>query len=151
MQNSTSMGKFESLSEIDVFYDMLMANKLTSQGPHGTCVEYATAHHQYTNKYIQTSRTINSKRINSRTNTVALLKKIKLTELPDGLEASHLCHNKRCMSVDHIVAEPHEINMSRNTCAYMRNLTGDKAYCSNSNPTCVRSLYQARPGKELSP
>ena len=133
MQTDSIMCTFESMSEVNAFYDMIMANKLTSQGPHGTCVEYAAAAAHQNNKYIQTSRTINGRKIYSRTHRVALLKKMNITELPEGLEASHLCHNKRCMNVDHIIAEPHDINMSRNTCAYMRNITGDKLYCTDEH------------------
>lgn len=128
----SAMGKFETLDEVDIFYDMISANQLTSRGPHGTCIEYtAAAAHQ--SSYIQTSRTINGKKIHSRIHVVALLKKMRLVELPVGLESSHLCHNKRCMNVDHIFAEPHDINMSRNTCAYIRNLTGDNDYCTDDH------------------
>ena len=34
----------------------------------------------------------------------------------EEIEASHLCHNKHCVLVDHISGEPHRINNSRKAC-----------------------------------
>ena len=130
------MGRFQSVDEVDMFYNMITANTLTDQGPQGTCVEYqagSTSTSTRTNNYVQTSRKINGRTIHSRIHQVALLKKIRLTAIPEGLEASHLCHNKRCMKISHLSAEPHFINMSRNTCAYMRETTGDRGYCTGDH------------------
>lgn len=33
-----------------------------------------------------------------------------------ALDASHLCHNSECLNPDHIIFEPHSINMNRNMC-----------------------------------
>ena len=133
----TEMGKFETMDEVDTFYDKIISNKHTNRGPRGTCVEYGT---QSTNEYIQTSRTINGRKIYDRVHRVALLQKIREISLPEGLEASHLCHNKRCMEPKHIVAEPHAVNMSRNTCVYMRAAIGDPNYCSENHQGHERCL-----------
>lgn len=120
-----------------MFYDMLMSEKLTNQGHKGTCVVYQG---RAIDQYVQTSRTIDGRKIVARTHKVALLKKIQKTELADGLECSHLCHNKGCMSPDHVVAEPHEVNMSRTTCQYLRNITGKKDHCTGDHqgyPNCL--------------
>ena len=36
----------------------------------------------------------------------------------DKCEASHLCHNKNCVLLNHIHAEPHHINCSRKLCVH---------------------------------
>ena len=68
------MGKFETFVEVEAFYDMISSNTLTNRGPCGTCTEYAKAKCD-TNDYVQTSRTINGRKIHARVHTVALLKK----------------------------------------------------------------------------
>lgn len=37
-------------------------------------------------------------------------------EFGEQLDVSHLCNNKKCIEVDHLVHEPHSINMDRNEC-----------------------------------
>ena len=129
------------MDEVYEFYEMIMANKLTNCGPNGTCIEYKTSSSSSgQDRYIQTSRTINGRKIHARVHRVALLKKIRQVELPDSMEASHLCHNKKCMNIDHLIAEPHDINMSRYTCAYMRTSTGDNSYCTNDHASYENCL-----------
>lgn len=134
----TEMGTFKSLEEVERFYDMIIANKRTNRGPRGTCVEYGDQYGDQT--YIQTSRSINGRKIHCRVHKAALLKKIRQISVPEGLEASHLCHNKRCMEPNHIVAEPHWINMTRTTCAYMRETIGDPSYCNGNHEGYERCL-----------
>lgn len=135
------MAKFESVKEVDMFYDMVMANQLTGQGPKGTCVEYATTSTMVSKtKYPQTSRTINGRKIYMRIHRLALLKKMRVAHLDSSIEASHLCHNTKCMNMDHIVAETHESNQSRITCANERKNMGNSNYCTGDhygNPNCI--------------
>lgn len=39
----------------------------------------------------------------------------RIAQFPDA-DVSHLCHNTKCMNVDHLVLEPHGINNSRRSC-----------------------------------
>ena len=39
-----------------------------------------------------------------------------VTEWPDGFEASHLCHTKRCIRPDHLHLEDRATNQSRDAC-----------------------------------
>ena len=56
------------------------------------------------------------------THRLAYMVSHNLTELPrenesgDFMEVSHLCHRKRCINPDHLVFEPHSVNMSRASC-----------------------------------
>ena len=133
------MGTFKSVSEVDAFYNMIMSNVLTGQGPHGTCTEYATANKAH-NQYVQTSRRINGSKIICRTHRVALLQKLRLYELPATLEASHLCHNKKCMNPDHLIAETHAANKSRDTCIYYRRMNSDPTFCTDDHEGSPRCL-----------
>ena len=47
---------------------------------------------------------------------VVLLWKLKALQFPEGCEASHLCGKKGCVNRDHLVAESHDNNVSRQTC-----------------------------------
>ena len=122
-----------------MFYDLIMANKLTGQGPKGTSVEYMTSTKLTKSPYDQTSRTINGRKIHIRVHRLAHLKKMRETNLDKTVEASHLCHNTLCMEVDHIVAEPHKVNQCRIHCAYLRQSEGDYGYCSEHKgyPKCI--------------
>lgn len=40
----------------------------------------------------------------------------KTNEFGQQLDISHTCHNKKCLNPDHLVNEPHRINMDRNGC-----------------------------------
>ena len=50
-------------------------------------------------------------------------------------EASHLCHNKNCVLLEHIVPEPHSINNSRRTCLNTGFCLGHGRY-----PQCLVTL-----------
>ena len=41
---------------------------------------------------------------------------LNITHLPADTDASHLCGNKRCVNVSHIVLEPHTTNNQRIEC-----------------------------------
>ena len=47
---------------------------------------------------------------------VAALHYNGLVEVPEGVECSHLCHNRLCINGKHISFEPHFINNQRNNC-----------------------------------
>ena len=58
---------------------------------------------------------------------------------PDsGLELSHLCHNKRCVRLDHMVEETHQNNMLRKICKD----AGCLGPTRHESPPCiVRNLH----------
>ena len=50
----------------------------------------------------------------------------------DGLEASHLCHKKRCFNPDHLTLEDHTMNKSRDQC-----LTQGQCVGHGDAPDCI--------------
>ena len=55
----------------------------------------------------------------------------KIRDVPQGTEVSHLCHEPRCIRGDHLVAEPHEVNLERITCKKQNRCT------YNHYPFCI--------------
>ena len=56
-----------------------------------------------------------------RTTSTTMGKAVKMLEkntifLDPECEASHICHNKTCILVDHIEYEPHTVNVGRKAC-----------------------------------
>ena len=45
--------------------------------------------------------------------------------LNEKLDVSHLCHNKLCIHIDHLILETHTSNMSRETCTLLGHFTRD--------------------------
>ena len=39
-----------------------------------------------------------------------------LNQLPEGLDVSHRCHNSHCVREDHLILEPHAVNLDRIQC-----------------------------------
>lgn len=103
------MAKFETIQEIQYSYDHIAANSLKN----GDCVVYGSAgsYHNIKIRHFGPGRTI---RIYAH--RLALLKKINTLEIPKNMQASHLCHEKACINIDHIEAEPQHINMARIPC-----------------------------------
>lgn len=52
--------------------------------------------------------------------------------LAPGLEVSHLCHEPLCLTVQHLNAEPHSVNMSRAQCVFRAKCTGHAPH-----PNCL--------------
>lgn len=55
----------------------------------------------------------------------------RLESLPPHVDISHRCHTPRCVRADHLVAEPHGVNMDRNTCHLQNKCT------KNHYPPCI--------------
>lgn len=53
--------------------------------------------------------------------------------LPPKWDVSHLCHNGRCLRLDHLVLEPHAVNTSRQKCVNRGRCLGHGPY-----PRCMR-------------
>jgi hypothetical protein len=57
-----------------------------------------------------------------------------------GSHASHLCHNKRCINVDHIIVETQKKNMARNGClAFVQCDCGKVVVACSHDPKCLRT------------
>lgn len=126
------MADFQSLHEVNVFYDMIASDAHTL----GSCVIYGgsgtsiVSHKNTQETYIRVKKHIGPSRyIRAYVHQVALLKKLGCVKLQEGHETSHLCHNKRCMNMDHLASEPHSINMSRVACANERLSRGVADFC----------------------
>ena len=62
---------------------------------------------------------------------VRMMCSLRTTQFPAGYEASHLCHNKLCLSVHHLSLEPNWVNMQRGRCS-QHGCSGHPGY-----PNCV--------------
>ncbi len=57
--------------------------------------------------------------LNSKTfgvHRLAYLAHNRIVNLPPDQEISHLCHQPRCVSINHLVAEPQDVNKQRAMC-----------------------------------
>ena len=57
-------------------------------------------------------------------------------DLPRELDASHLCHNKTCIVLEHISMEPRKINSQRRRCVMEGQCLGHGVY-----PECMLHLH----------
>ena len=69
-----------------------------------------------------------SKKRKRYTHRLALMVHFNCSQLPKGLEASHLCHNSLCINPHHITLEPHAINNQRIHCKLFHHCTGHVPY-----------------------
>ena len=85
-------------------------------------------------EYYYTTRKLSLRGVDVRegAHRVVLLMKLRLLQFPEGCEASHLCGKKGCLNKNHIVAEPHHVNISRKTCHKRRK------QCSVHVPKCIK-------------
>lgn len=47
---------------------------------------------------------------------VVMMCHLSKTEFSDGLQVSHMCHNRRCVNINHLSLEPDFVNAGRNRC-----------------------------------
>jgi len=119
------MADFQSIHEVNVFYDMIKNDIHTL----GSCMVYGSNSSKQ-QKYIRVKKRIGPSRyIRAYVHQVALLKKLGCVKLPEGHETSHLCHNKQCINTDHLASEPHNVNMSRVACENERVSRGMSHFC----------------------
>ena len=71
-----------------------------------------------------------------RVHWVALMVEVGLSQFPGGrLEVSHLCNEKLCVNLMHLVLEPHARNLERIYCR----LQG--AYCGSNFPPFIFKVF----------
>jgi hypothetical protein len=58
-----------------------------------------------------------------------------VSQLPSGLDVSHLCHNPKCIFASHLSLEPHAINNNRQHCLSANYCTGHGEY-----PDCMLNI-----------
>ena len=120
------MADFHSLDEVNIFYDMIESDLHTL----GSCIVYGSSSSKEDQKYIRVKKRIRPSRyIRAYVHQVALLRKLGCIRLQEGHETSHLCHNKQCVNMDHLMSEPHHVNMSRVACANERLLRRIPHFC----------------------
>ena len=94
-------------------------------------------------RYSDLKKVVGGRHIRIAGHRLALLIKLNDIELPRGLECSHLCHNKGCVTLGHLEAEPHAVNMDRNRCRFQREETGQDdfcfghEFCGKKHPKCL--------------
>jgi len=72
---------------------------------------------------------------------VALMVHIADFDVPASLQASHLCNNKLCINVDHLVFESCKINNERKNCfSYFRCTGHEDTNNGGSSPDCIIEL-----------
>ena len=106
------MTKFITIQEVEETYDWLILNAEED----GDCLRYGRDPTKYASVRKRMEKRDPKVVVREYAHRIALLKKLNSISIPIGLEASHLCHMKACIKPDHMSAEPHEINMSRNRC-----------------------------------
>ena len=82
-------------------------------------------------------RTSGVVRFSMNAHKLAALKRYQTVILPDGTEASHLCHTKCCVNIQHIRAESHSLNKKRQICH--NNFMNEGSDCSGheGHPDCI--------------
>lgn len=50
---------------------------------------------------------------------------IKNLNVDRGLDISHICHNPKCLTTEHLTLEAHEINMNRVACFNEKTCSGE--------------------------
>ena len=120
-----------SIQDIEFVYEMLVLSSYRQQ----TCIIYGTDPNMYT----QVRKRVPSGGIlRDYAHRIALKKKIKMTKLENGVEASHLCHTKGCINPDHLSAEPHGINMNRIACYNETKVRGHHmCFGHGAYPSCL--------------
>ena len=105
------MGGFKSIEEVEYTYNCLIQSGAVTFV--GECIQYGGDPDKYSSiRKRQSSGVV----VREYCHRIALMKKMKTVNIPTGLETSHICHMKACMNPEHVVAEPHNINMSRLAC-----------------------------------
>lgn len=55
----------------------------------------------------------------------------------EGLQMSHLCHNKKCLNLDHLNLEPRGINNLRRSCVWGGACSGHVTLDGRTYPQCL--------------
>ena len=131
---SDTMTGFKTLEEVEFTYDCLLQSPAVAFI--GNCIQYGHDPAKYSSiRKRQASGVV----VREYAHRIALMKKIKSTVFPTDLEASHLCHMKACINTEHLIAEPHDINMSRVKCFNESQRLGNH-YCFDNHegyPKCL--------------
>ena len=125
---------FSNVKEVKDIYEGLVQDKrkITHQGTH---IIYKDG-----GSYSRLTRTLASgHKIQLYAHQLALLYRTEKTGLDRNMECSHLCHIRGCITPDHIVEEPHHINMNRTACANERRDRHDSSFCFGHQgyPNCM--------------
>lgn len=84
------------------------------------------------------SKTIHGRRYRAYAHRIVIFHHSGVTSLPSGSEVSHLCHNKRCINIDHLSVEPHAVNNTRIHCYNERHCSSNHVnFDGNKLPDCI--------------
>ena len=93
------MAYYHSMHEVYIFYQMIESDIHTFV----SCRVYGSSSNKQ-QKYIRVKKCIGpSQYIRAYVYQVALLNKLGCLKLPEGHETPHLCHNKQCINMDHLI------------------------------------------------
>ena len=137
----TKMNYFNTMEEVNIFYNIIEHELHTK----GSCIVHGS-NSSDRNRYVQVKKQIRPSRyIWAYIHQVALLKKMNMFRIPEGLESSHLCHNKSCVYPEHLAAEPHNINLARVACVHERTARALPSFALGMKdiPNAYRSKYIA--------
>lgn len=82
-------------------------------------------------------KTLHDKFYEQYTHKIIKLHSLHLTELPQGMECSHLCHNSLCQNPDHINVEPKQVNLMRKNCNNEKRCLDNHEYLGQKWPKCL--------------
>ena len=111
---SGKMNYFNTMEEVNVFYNMIEHELHTN----GSCIVYGS-NSSNSNRYARVKTQICPFRyIRAYVHEVALLKKMNMFRMLEGLESSHLFHNKSCVNTEHLAYQIFSLGMKDITNAY---------------------------------
>ncbi|KAH3835674.1 hypothetical protein DPMN_109033 [Dreissena polymorpha] len=109
----------------------LVEQKSGGAGAAGACRLWVGEHDRY--GYAVLRATVAGKRIHFLAHRLAFfLHFLGTMMLIDTMNVSHICHNKKCIKVEHLSYEPQSVNNSRKKCLATRECTGHHGY-----PKCI--------------
>ena len=129
---------FTSIEQVQNIFEYILAD--TGKTKHITHLLGQHTIYKDSNKYSRITRLLaDHSTVQLYAHQLALLYKEKKTALSKDLECSHLCHYKGCINVDHIIEEPHGVNMSRKACVNERRDRHDPKFCFGHQeyPDCI--------------
>lgn len=125
--------KFVSQEDLNHYIQKMYEQELLT---HGSCIIFRGGANNYRKFQCQVP---SGDSVRPRVHVAVLCWKLGVLQMPDNLEASHLCHHKNCINPAHLNAEPQDINKNRIHCQTMRGEILDMSYCigHGSHPDCL--------------
>ena len=120
---------------VEALYQLVLDN--SRQSPNGKCIECRGTNQS---GYVRIEMTVNKHRHRLGAHQIVLMHFLRVTCLP-GREynntVSHLCHNKKCVNVKHLMLERQGVNNTRIACNRARHCYGHYLVGYGKLPNCI--------------